>query len=212
MRLGDEYRHDIKNVMLNVAAQLIWVVVVALAAAVATYVFSTTDLTALWQRQLAVPAWAVLLSSLIGLVLGVLMFYVTRRASVVRGRVLATDANVKLLASRRTVNLNERLVRSTRFGRWPAGERLQNRSDFREELDKAILEEGIDVRRIWNLSSVDDVVRLREILAKYKGQDNHSIRAYFGLPDFVMPELLIVERRGRRYRFRRLGRRTVWTG
>jgi len=142
---GDQHRRDVRSVLLNLVAQLIWVVLVALAAAAATYIFSTSDLTALWRRELAVPAWLALLASAATLVLGIFMFYVTRRASVVRGRVLATDANVKLLASRSRVNINERLVRSTRFGRWPAGERLQYRSDFRQELDKAVLEEGIDV-------------------------------------------------------------------
>jgi hypothetical protein len=73
---------------------------------------------------------------------------------------------------------------------------LSNRSDFRQELDKAILNEGTDVRRIWNVNSLDDTRRLREIIDKYKGNDNHSIKAYFGLPDHDVPELLIVERQG----------------
>jgi len=33
-------------------------------------------------------------------------------------------------------------------------------------------------------------------MKKYEGRSNHSIRAYVGLPDHVMPELLIVEGRG----------------
>jgi hypothetical protein len=49
---------------------------------------------------------------------------------------------------------------------------------------------------IWNISSAADARRLREMLAKYQGRENHYIRLYFGVPDHVMPELLIVEKRG----------------
>lgn len=196
MGLEQQHRSDARSVVLNLLAQSIWVIITAVAAVVTTYLLSTADLGVLWHRKLQIPAWLALLLSVTGIALGLYMFYATRRASAVRGREHATDVNVRLLASRRRVKLDERLVQSTRFGYWPKGEKLQTRADFRQELDQAIIKEGADVRRIWNINSADDVARLREVLEKYHGHDNHSIRAYFGLPYFSMPELLIVERRG----------------
>jgi hypothetical protein len=92
--------------------------------------------------------------------------------------------------------MRDRAIRSTRFGRWPQGENLPNRTNFRQELDKAILGETTLVQRIWNVSSAADAYRLREMLKKYEGRENHYIRLYFNIPDHVMPELLIVEKRG----------------
>jgi len=46
------------------------------------------------------------------------------------------------------------------------------------------------------VSSAADVSRLQFLLDKYEGCNNHSIRAYFGVADHLMPELLIVENRG----------------
>jgi hypothetical protein len=201
MGAKDQFRSDARQLVLNVLAQVLWVGLVAGAAAVVAVLaylvrLRGTDLAGLWNVTLQVPAWLVLLAAVISFGVGILIFVMTRRASVVRGRVQATEANVKLLASRRSVAVPDRVVRSTRFGRWPPAEDLTNRSMFRDELDEAILKEGTDVRRIWNLNSEDDVVRLLEILKKYEGRDNHSIRAFFGIPDFAMPELLVVEGRG----------------
>lgn len=34
------------------------------------------------------------------------------------------------------------------------------------------------------------------VLDKYQGHSNHSIRAYFDMPDHILPELLVVDGRG----------------
>jgi hypothetical protein len=183
MGATDQFKSDARQVILNVLAQVLWLGLVAGAAAVVAILalllrLRGTDLADLWQVTLQVPAWLVLLAAVISFGVGVVIFIMTRRASVVRGRIQATDANVKLLASRRSLAVPDRVVRSTRFGRWPPAEDLTSRSRFREELDEAILKEGTDVRRIWNIHSEDDVTRLLEILKKYEGRDNHSIRAF----------------------------------
>lgn len=103
---------------------------------------------------------------------------------------------LELLRSRKQVNASRQVVRSTRFGSWPPAEVLEQRSAFRAELDDAIQKEGSDVRRIWNVSSADDVNRLREMIDRYQGRNNHSIRAYFELPHHALPELLVVDGRG----------------
>jgi hypothetical protein len=196
MSIDERRRDDARNVAVNLIAQSIWVGVTGVAAVATTYLLSTADLEALWRQQLQVPAWAALAGSVAGISIGLYMFRATRRASVVRGREMATDANVRLLASRRRLSADDRLVQSTRFGQWPLNEKLKNRTDFRQELDKAILEEGAEVRRIWNINSSDDLERLQQVLQKYEGCANHSIRAYFGMRYCSVPELLIVERLG----------------
>jgi hypothetical protein len=185
-----------QGLVVNLISQVIWVALVAVSSATLFYLFGTTDVRRLAQRDIAVPAWFLVLAALVGLAAGVLMLLVARRSSVVRGRIDATLGNVTLMRERKKVGINARIIRSTRFGRWPVDEVLESRADFRQELDQAILNEGADVRRIWNVSSMDDVQRLREMLTKYQGHANHSIRAYFDLPDHVLPELLIVESRG----------------
>jgi hypothetical protein len=189
-------RADVKNVLLNLLAQATWVILVAVSTSLLTIVFGSAGLTRIWSTEVDVPSWVILLAGLVGLVMGSSIFFFLRLGSVVRGRTKATEANVKLMASRRRVDQSNRVVRSTRFGRWPLSEQLHYRSKFREELDAAILNEGADVRRIWNVSSGEDAQRLREILSRYQGKDNHSIRVYFGIPDHVMPELLVVDKRG----------------
>lgn len=182
-----------RDIAINLVSQLIWVIMVAGSTATLIYLFGTTDVSDLAQARVELPAISILLAALALLVGGVLLLTVQRKASVVRGRELATRSNLQLLCARRNVHMNERVIRSTRFGSWPPAEVLEHRSAFRKELDRAILEEGADVRRIWNVSSPGDVSRLREVLARYEGRPNHSIRAYFGLPDHALPELLVVD-------------------
>ena len=160
------------------------------------FLFGTTDIREIIGSHVTIPASIVLLSALIVMVFALLFRSITKKASVVRGRTDATAGNLSLLRERKRIRVSERVVRSTRFGRWSQSEILDHRSSFRQEIDHMVLAEGTDLRRIWNVSSLADVQRLREIIEKYKGHPNHSIRAYFQLPDYLLPELLVVDKRG----------------
>jgi hypothetical protein len=189
-------RSNLSTIGLALLAQALWVTGIAVSAAILAFLFGTSDIHRILDRNLSVPAWVILIAALLVLVFSIVLLAITRKASVVRGRQDATQGNLALLKERSKVALNSRIIRSTRFGRWPQGEVLEQRSSFRQELDTMILQEGADVRRIWNVSSIDDLKRLREILEKYRGHGNHSLRAYFELPDHALPELLVVEHRG----------------
>jgi hypothetical protein len=190
------FRSEARDVLVNMIAQVIWVVLVAVSALGLFVVFGTTSMPAALASDVSAPAWVIGLASLAAMGAGVFVFFLTRKASAVRGRMDATKANLELFQERAKVDHNARVIRSTRFGRWPLGEILEFRSTFRQELDAAIMSEGADVRRIWNITSVDDIDRLESMLEKYAGKTNHSIRAYVGIPDHVLPEVLVVDGRG----------------
>lgn len=195
MGRNGRFRDDLRNIILNLIANLIWLLLTLAAATGVVFLARSTEGSGL-SAKLTMPAWLMVLFLLISVSTAVFVFITNKRASVIRGRAPAAKANVDLLASRSKLASSSRVIRSTRFGRWPPQENLSHRADFRQELDKAILNEGCDVRRIWNISSAADVARLRELLTRYQGNNNHSIRAYFGLPDHVMPELLVVDECG----------------
>jgi hypothetical protein len=186
---------DLRNLVVNLLANAIWLLLTVISAAAALYAARSLKGHGL-SATITAPAWLVMIVSLIGVAAAIFVFTTTRKASVVRGRDDATSANVDLLTSRNKLDPSSQVIRSTRFGRWPQGATYDNRERFRKELEKAILTDGADVRRIWNISSSDDVQRLRELLEKYRGRDNHSIRAYFGVEDHLLPELLIVDKCG----------------
>ena len=189
-------RNNLRDIAINLAAQALWVVSVLTSTALLVLLFGTTNAHKILDSQISVPAWAILAAAVLVMLLGVAFFFLSRKASAVRGRQRATRANLALLRERHEVERRSPVVRSTRFGRWPQSEVLPNRVSFRHELDSMILKEGIEVRRIWNVSSRDDAVRLTEMLQRYEGRANHSIRAYFKIPDHALPELLIVDHRG----------------
>ncbi|MEU4422033.1 hypothetical protein AB0F81_15520 [Actinoplanes sp. NPDC024001] len=185
-----------RDVAINLLAQAIWVVLVAAGTVIFVFVFDTTDVGEALQESTEIPTWSILVAAVTAILVGLLLFIVTRKASAVKGRSSATSGNLALMRERLKVSKQDRVIRSTRFGSWPAGERLEQRSSFRAELNEAILNEGADVRRIWNVSSASDVSRLREMMKNYQGHQNHSIRLYFDLPYHALPELLLVEGRG----------------
>jgi hypothetical protein len=189
-------RANIRDIALTLVAQVLWVIGAAVSTTLLVFLFGTTSLHKILDSQLSVPAWTILVAAALAMVFSIVLLIITRKASVVRGRQDATRGNLALLKERSKVAMNARIIRSTRFGRWPQGEILEQRSAFRRELDTMILQEGADVRRIWNISSIDDLRRLQEILERYRGQGNHSIRAYFKMPDHALPELLVVDHRG----------------
>jgi len=195
MSSDGQLKQDMRSVALNLTANLIWQLLVVFSAIAVIFVLRATDGEGL-AAEIRVPAWLILLIAAGGIGTAGFVYVTSKRASVVRGRRQATKSNVALLASRRRVDASSRIIRSTRFGRWPPNEDLSNRTNFRQELEQAIVDEGADVRRIWNVSSAADAERLKLLLQRYEGRTNHSIRAYFGVADHLMPELLIVDSRG----------------
>jgi len=195
-KVRGRYGRELHDIAINLVGQLIWIVMAGASGATLVFLFGTTSLRKVADSRVTLPAWLMLLGAITALVFALFFRSVTKKATAVRGRAGATAGNLALLREREKVKLSDRVVRSTRFGRWPSGEVLDHRSSFRQEIDHMVLDEGIDLRRIWNVSSLDDVRRLREIVKKYQGHPNHSIRAYFQVPDYLTPELLIVEGRG----------------
>lgn len=188
-----DLRNSFHGVLVNLISQVIWVVLVAGSSVTLMLLFGSTDFGGAVGAKVEIPVWLVLLAATVAFVAGVAQFAITRKGYVVRGRLGSTRANVDLLRRRSKVPLAARVIRSTRFGRWPANEVLEYRNTYRRELDAAIIHEGVDVRRIWNISSKEDCRRLREVLDRYRGRTNHSIRAYFAFPDHILPELLVVD-------------------
>jgi hypothetical protein len=195
-KLRGKYGRDGHDIVVALAAQLIWIIMTAGSGAALVFLFGTTNIHKIIDSHVSIPAWIILLSAIIVLLSALFFRSITKKASAVRGRIDATAGNLSLLRERERVRISDRVVRSTRFGRWSQSEVLDHRSFFRQEIDQMVLTEGTDLRRIWNISSLGDAKRLREVLEKYKGHSNHSIRAYFQIPDHLMPELLIVEGRG----------------
>jgi hypothetical protein len=195
-KLRGRYDRDAHDIAVALAAQLIWIVMAAGSGAALVFLFGTTSIHKIISSRVSIPAWIILLSAIIVLLSALFLRSIAKKASAVRGRTDATAGNLSLLRERERVRISDRVVRSTRFGRWPQSEMLNHRAFFRQEIDQMVLAEGTDLRRIWNVSSLSDVQRLREMLEKYKGHSNHSIRTYFQIPDHLMPELLVVEGRG----------------
>ena len=211
MSSDGQFKQDLRSVALNLTANLIWSLLVIFSGIALIFVIRATEGDGL-AAKIEVPAWLILVIALGAIGTAFFIYVTSKRASVVRGRKQATRANVTLLASRRGLDTSSRVIRSTRFGRWPPNEDLSNRTNFRQELELAIVDEGADVKSIWNVSSTDDVNRLRALLERYEGRTNHSIRAYFGVADHLMPELLIVDKRGASISFTSTRTPTAWTG
>lgn len=186
-------RSSISQISIALIAQIAWIVIVALGGALLAFVFGTTNIEKILDRRIDMPAWTLMVAAILALIYGLVLRAITRKSSAVHGRADATAANLTLLQQRQKVTANERIVRSTRLGRWVYGEVLPSRSSFRDELNAMVREEGCDLRRIWNITSLDDVRRIRQVLEQYQGNRNSSIRSYFNLPDHVLPELLVVE-------------------
>ena len=195
MSSDGQLKQDLRSVGLNLTANFIWSLLIISSAGALIFLPQATEGEGL-TAEIKVPAWLILVIAVVGIGTAIFVLVTSKRASVVRGRRQSTKANVALLASRRRVEPSNRVIRSTRFGRWPPNEDLSNRTNFRQELEQAIMEEDADVKRIWNVSSAADVDRLRMLLDRYEGRTNHSIRAYFGVADHLLPELLIVDKRG----------------
>jgi hypothetical protein len=145
-QVGVQIHRGVRDIVIALMAQVVWVVTLAVSGAMLVFLFGTTNLHKALDSRVSVPAWAILCTALLVMVSGLVILVMTRRASVVRGRAGATRANLALLRSRARVSPHERVIRGTRFGRWPQSEVLEQRSAFRHELDTAILKEGASVR------------------------------------------------------------------
>lgn len=141
--------------------------------------------------QLAIPVWLFVSTHAL---LGVAVASLIRREdlSPVRGRHLATKQHVDLLRERSTLPPAKSLICSTRMTCWPLAESSVIRASFREELDRAAIHEGREIRRIWNVNDADDARRLEEVVHGYQGCRNVSIRAYFDIPSSLPPEVIVV--------------------
>jgi hypothetical protein len=117
-------RTSMREIAINVIAQLVWVLGVAVSASLMVYLFGTTNVRRVLESDVALRGWVILMIALLSLAQGVLLLIATRRGSAVRGREEATRANVMLMRERTKVDQAARIVRSTRFGRWPPAEVL----------------------------------------------------------------------------------------
>jgi hypothetical protein len=143
------------------------------------------------QTKVSTPLWAYILSY-IGFAVLISFLFFKSRVRTKRGREVSMAHNVELLQERVNASQERGLICSTRFASWPLAEASPYRTAFRREIDNAVVKEGRSMRRIWNISSLDDCRRLQEILERYKGNPNKSIRVLFDIPDYLLPEILIV--------------------
>lgn len=90
-------RGSAKAIVLTLAAQILWVIGVAVSTSILVFLFGTTSLDRILRKQLSVPAWTILLAAILVLIFSVVLGLITRKASVVRGRQDATRANLALL-------------------------------------------------------------------------------------------------------------------
>lgn len=129
---------------------------------------------------------------LIAIILFLILIYFVFSYShmyVYNGREDAMKANSKLLKIKKPRDRSNRYILSTRISFWPLSESSPARAEFRNLLTK-IIEDKIEVKRIWQIWCKDDVERLEFYLDKYKNHDNLSIKYLAG--NFFMPEILSV--------------------
>jgi hypothetical protein len=144
-----------------------------------------------WYHNISLPPWAFVVSHVVVAVI-VYTASLAQRSHSHLGRQTVMQANVELLKQRKRVSPESGVICSTRFTHWPTNEASVPRTAFRQELDDAITKEGREVRRLWNINSPYDAERLGTIIDRYKGFSGVSIRVLFDIPDYVIPELLIV--------------------
>ena len=138
-----------------------------------------------------VPIYAFVFSHT-AMALAILIAWGIRRPSTAFGRARTMQENVRMLQRRSNVKPEKSVIRSTRFTRWPLTEESPIRMTYRNELDKAVLVEEREVRRIWTINSSHDAKRLKEILGRYEGHSNVSIRAFFDVEDYLLPEVQVI--------------------
>lgn len=132
-----------------------------------------------------------LLFFILGLLLVLIWLFVSRRPlSVKNGRSGAMVANVHLLKRRAPRNRRDRYILSTRISFWPVSEQDVARVEFRTLLTRQI-EDGIVVKRIWQIYGIEDLRRLAMYVEQYKNRDNYSVRCFVGACPFI-PEILSV--------------------
>ena len=143
---------------------------------------------------LEMPAWLFLCSHVL---LGVIIFLFARRHHIrtTRGRAHTMSENLVLLRERHKLKPENKLICSTRLTAWPLSEKSSTRLEFRKELDQAVLVENYEVRRIWNVKDRDDASRLIEVVGHYLSHENVSIRVYFNIDTFLIPDMLIIGNR-----------------
>lgn len=106
------------------------------------------------------------------------------------GREGAMEANTRLLGRKAPRDRAKRRILSTRVSYWPSDESSPVRKKFRALLTEKI-EEGILVKRIWQLHTKDDLERMKTFLGLYKHYDNYALACFVGNSPFI-PEVLSV--------------------
>lgn len=142
-------------------------------------------------KEFSIPIWCILL--LVFILSWVILFLLlTRKKNTRFGRWNTMSVNLNILKSRHDFKTENSKIYSTRLTHWPLQEANMDRSNFRAELDQAIMTEKREVKRIWNIGNKEDAQRLMEILSKYQNYNNISIRYFTNLPVYTLPELLVV--------------------
>jgi hypothetical protein len=181
---------DIRAVLQNVAG---WIASLAL----------TVVVLAIWpalasgQRYVFPFSWTIAQGLVAGALLIVLLFMSGRslyRAmpTTIVGREAIMRRNVDMVRRLGTSKDDEFL--STRVTYWDLGEQSPSRVAFRSLITEKI-NAGFLVKRLWHLSSLDDVERLRGYLGTYRGYDNYHVRVLAGMR-VPVPELIAIGRKG----------------
>ena len=116
------------------------------------------------------------------------LFYIfkSKNYRVIKDRESSMSENAKLLKLK---NLN--YILSTRLTYWDISDKSPERYEYRNSLTKAI-QKGVLTKRIWQINSESDLIRLKACLSEYKDHDNYNVKTYDTTLTFV-PEITLVD-------------------
>jgi hypothetical protein len=111
------------------------------------------------------------------------------RPEVIVGREDVMAANLKMLE--RFATKNESTIWSTRVTYWDLSENSDLRLKFRHLLTQSI-HKGFNVKRIWRITSANDVARFLEYWDDYQKYDGYNVSVIVDTKAFI-PELLGID-------------------
>ena len=126
---------------------------------------------------------------LVGILL-VFLFTLRRSLRIYLGREKAMRASENIMKASPPKDVSKCYIYSTRVGLWPLLETSATRNEFRRLITERI-KEGVAVKRIWEINSLDDVTKLESYLNLYQPYSNISINYFFG-SKIMIPGLLSV--------------------
>jgi hypothetical protein len=176
-------RHILSQIVISALGSALFALVSA--AAVLAYTSQSLSPTA------PVPVYAFVVSHAV-MAMAIIVAWRFRRHSTAFGRSITMQENVRLLKLRTSLKPEKSVIRSTRFTRWPLSEESPIRVAYRNELDQAVLVEKREVRRIWTINNKEDAERLKVIVERYKNNANISIRLFFDVEPYMIPELQVI--------------------